>query len=46
MSHGHHHHVTPPRSLLRAGAGERLVIAGGALGGLWLAVAWALDWFA
>ncbi|MGQ9371685.1 hypothetical protein [Azospirillum sp. ST 5-10] len=39
--------MTPPArhvSPLAASAGRRLVVALAACGGLWTAIAWALDW--
>jgi hypothetical protein len=45
--HAHHHHAPSARfSLLRASAAARLGIAAGGAVALWLAVVWALAWFA
>jgi len=45
--HHHHRHAPSARfSLLRASAASRLAMAAGGAVLLWLAVAWALGWFA
>lgn len=46
-SHGHSspHRRAPRFSVLALSAGARLGAASLAVAGLWLVVAWALDWF-